>query len=62
MTNKCCPKGSAKNVLLFVERILLRFLGSNPLASIKTFLSRTTFNQQSSTDPRHLCLGYFFAR
>jgi hypothetical protein len=26
-------------------------LGSNPLASIKTFLSRTKFNQQRSTDP-----------
>ncbi len=51
MTNKRCPQGSAKNVLLFVEQILLRWLGFNPFASIKTFLTRTKFNQQRSTDP-----------
>ncbi|WP_445781313.1 hypothetical protein, partial [Shewanella sp.] len=57
MTNKRCPQGSAKNVLLFVERCftnkeLLRWLGFNPFASIKTFLTRTKFNQQRSTGPR----------
>ena len=53
MTNKRWPRGSAKNVLLFVKCILLRWLGCNPLASIKTFLSRTKFNQQRSTGPSH---------
>ncbi|WP_445780192.1 hypothetical protein [Shewanella sp.] len=56
MTNKRCPQGSAKNVLLFVEQCftnkeLLRWLGFNPFASIKTFLTRTKFNQQRSTGP-----------
>ena len=51
MTNKRCPQGSAKNVLLFVEQILLRWLGYNPFASINTFLTRTKFNQQRSTGP-----------
>ncbi|GGB52511.1 hypothetical protein GCM10011607_11320 [Shewanella inventionis] len=51
MANKRCPTGSAKNVLLFVEWILLRWLGITPFASIKTFLTRTKFNQQRSTAP-----------
>jgi len=52
MTNKYRPKGSAKNVLLFVECFLLRKLGVNTFASNKTLLNIAKFNQKRSTVPR----------
>ncbi|MEZ8424425.1 riboflavin synthase, partial [Vibrio splendidus] len=60
MTSKRCPKGSAKNVLLFVEGDLLRMLGYFPLAAIKTLLSRTKFNRERSTRPRMLNRNLMF--
>ncbi|WAG29002.1 hypothetical protein EEA47_22090 [Vibrio alginolyticus] len=37
MTNKRCPKGSAKIVLCFVKEYLLRMLGYNSLPRLKRF-------------------------
>ncbi len=54
MAKKCCPKGSDKRTLLFVEHFSLSPLGFKVLAAIKARLSRTKFQHQSSTDSREL--------
>jgi len=43
---KCCPEGSAKSVLRFVARYLLRMTKLHTSRAIKTLLSRTKINHE----------------